>query len=108
MNVLLLFAVIVGLCILAAVAVRAIGGNITLVEHWKLAWRFYSTYALLLVAELPGIWNAVVSSGGVNVDEVPGEFAWATRAMAAVTAVLIYIKQADRPRPQRPDFNAGA
>lgn len=102
MNLYLIAAALVALGVLAAVGVRALGGNLAVLDHWKQAWRYYSTFGLLLIAELPNIWNAVMASGALSMDAVPGEFVWATRIMAAVTAALLYIKQVDRP--EAPDL----
>ena len=78
MNLLLIAAAVVLLVIVGAVLVRAIGGNITILDHWKQAWKFYSTWFLLLL-ESPNIWNAAIAAGVFEVEAVPGEFAWMTR-----------------------------
>lgn len=98
MNFYLIAAALVALGVLAAVGVRALGGNLAVLDHWKQAWRYYSTFGFLLIAELPNIWNAVMASGALTMDAVPGEFVWATRAMAIATAALLYVKQVERPK----------
>lgn len=103
MNLYLIFAALVLLVIVSAVAVRAIGGNIKVIEHWKQAWKFYSTWLLLLIAEAPNIWNGAIAAGVIDVANVPGEFSWFTRAASLVTFLLLYIRQAPKP-PDLPEW----
>lgn len=95
-------------CLVAAVAlccilIRAIGGNITILDHWKQAWKFYSTWFLLLLAESPNIWNAAIAAGVFEVEAVPGEFAWMTRIASVGTFIVLYIKQLPK-RPAPPEW----
>jgi hypothetical protein len=103
MNLLLIAAAVVLLVIVGAVLVRAIGGNITILDHWKQAWKFYSTWFLLLLAESPNIWNAAIAAGVFDVEAVPGEFAWMTRIASLGTFIVLYIKQLSK-RPDIPEW----
>ena len=104
MNLLLIAAAIVLLVIVGAVLVRAIGGNITILDHWKQAWKFYSTWFLLLLAESPNIWNAAIAAGVFEVEAVPGEFAWMTRIASLGTFFVLYIRQQMPKRPDMPEW----
>lgn len=104
MNLLLIAAAIVLLVIVGAVLVRAIGGNFTVLDHWKQAWKFYSTWLLLLVAESPNIWNAAIAAGVFEVEAVPGEFAWMTRLASLGTFFVLYIRQRMPTRPDMPEW----
>lgn len=105
MNLLLAIAtILIALCIVAAVAVRAIGGNITLVDDWKSAWRYYSTWGWLVVAMLPEVWNALITGGYLNADDVPDQFSFYTKIGLAAVFALKMIQQVKRPK--LPDFGA--
>jgi hypothetical protein len=100
---LLIIAAVIAVVIVGAVLVRAIGGNITILDHWKQAWKFYSTWFLLLLAESPNIWNAAIAAGVFEVEAVPGEFAWMTRIASLGTFIVLYIKQLPK-RPAPPEW----
>lgn len=104
MNLLLIVAAVVLLAVVGALLVRAIGGNFTILDHWKQAWKFYSTYLLLLIAESPNIWNAAIAAGVFDVAAVPGEFAWMTRLASLGTFLVLYIRQRMPAKPEFPEF----
>jgi hypothetical protein len=98
MNMILLaLAALIVTVIAAAIAIKALGGNIALVDDWKKAWRYYSSYGLLLLAELPAIWAAAASEGLVSGVDLPEGYAWAQRAIAWGTFIVLRVKQIDRP-----------
>ena len=101
---LLIIAAVIAVVIVGAVLVRAIGGNITILDHWKQAWKFYSTWFLLLIAESPNIWNAAIAAGVFEVEAVPGEFAWMTRLASLGTFFVLYIRQRMPTRPDMPEW----
>ena len=104
-----ILAAIVAAVLIAAVAIRAIGGNFTLVEDWKKAWKFYSTYALMLIAFLPDVFNALVAGGYFEADTVGDKFNWWVKIAAAGTFALRMIKQVPKPKsPFDPSDSAGA
>ncbi len=97
MNLLIIIALLVAIAVGLVVAVRAIGGNIALVEDWKKAWRWYSTYALILVAALPDIFNALLAGDYLAGSPVSDEFTWWIRIGAGATFLLRSISQVKRP-----------
>lgn len=103
MNILILLAAAAVLVVIAlAVGVKFLGGNLSIVGHWRDTLRYYSTWGLAIVAESPNIWNAAIASGVLEAGDVPGEFAWATRALAVWVFWTTRVKQIDRPA--KPNF----
>ena len=103
MNPILFFAALVAAFIVAALLVRAIGGNLTVVDDWKKALKWYSTYALALVAFLPEIFNALLAGDYLGGAPVSEDFSFWLKAGAALTFVLRSLKQA--PKPELPKFD---
>ena len=103
MNLILILAALVAVVIVGALAVRAIGGNITLVSDWQKAWKWYSTYALALIAFLPEIFNALLAGDYLGGAPVSEDFSFWLKAGAAVTFVLRTLKQV--PKPEAPKFD---
>lgn len=103
MNLLLLIvAALILAVIVSALAIRAMGGNIGLVEHWTAFYKHYSTYALLLVGMLPDIFNEIVTGGYLDGTTVSDEFTWLNRGAVLFTFLVLKIKQA--PKPTKPVF----
>lgn len=102
MNLLALLAIIIGLGIAAAFAVRAIGGNVTVVDDWRTAWRYYSTWGWAFVALLPDLWNGLLAGGYLDAGDVPQEFSWSIKLALIGTFLLKQVKQVKRP--ELPDF----
>lgn len=96
--ILIVLAALIAVVIALAIAIKALGGNLQLVDDWKKAWRYYSTWGLLLIAELPAIWTAAASEGLVSPADVPEGYAWATRIMAWATFIALKVKQVERPK----------
>ena len=104
-----IIAVIVLAVIAFALLIRAIGGNFTLIQDWRKAWKFYSTYMLALVAFLPEIFNAIVSGGYLEGDPVSEKFSFWLKIGAGTTFALRMIKQVPKPKsPFDPSDSAGA
>lgn len=105
MNILLtILATLVAIVLLAALAVRYIGGNFTLIEDWKKAWKFYSTWMLALIALLPDLWNSIVISGITDTGDVPSAFSYTLKGGVLVALVLRQVKQVKKS-PNLPDFD---
>lgn len=102
MNLYLILALAIGAVVLGALLVRAIGGNFTLIEDWQKAWKFYSTYALALIAFLPEIFNGILSGGYLDGAPVGEDFSFWLKIGAAATFALRMVKQV--PKPAAPDF----
>lgn len=96
--ILLVLAAIIVAVIVTAIGIKALGGNLQLVEDWQKAWRYYSSYGLLVLAELPAIWTAAAAQGLVTEADVPDAYAWATRAVAWGTFLVLRVKQIERPK----------
>lgn len=108
MNLTLLatFALLIGIAIAMALAVRAIGGNITLIDDWKKAWRWYSTYALLFISLLPDLFNGLAAGGYLDGTPIEREFSWALKLVTGGAFLLRIIKQL--PKPKLPDWTPPA
>lgn len=97
MNLLALLAIIIALGIITALGVRAIGGNIAVVDDWKKAWLYYSSWGMAFVAMLPDLWNAAISGGYLDQADVPGAFSWAIKAGLLLTFLIKQIRQVKPP-----------
>lgn len=98
MNLLALLAIVIALGIAAALGVRAIGGNISVVDDWKKAWSYYSTWGMAFVAMLPDLWNAAISGGYLDQGDVPGAFSWAVKIGLLATFLIKQVRQAQPPK----------
>lgn len=65
-----------------------------LVSDWRQVWRYYSTWALALVALAPDLYAALVASGLLSGDDVPAVAAWLVRGVAIAGIVLRFVNQA--------------
>jgi hypothetical protein len=97
-------AIVVVLILMAALAVRWIGGNFTLIEDWKKAWKFYSTWMLALIAILPDLWNSIAISGITDSGDVPSAFSYTLKGGVFVALLLRQVKQV-KQSPNLPDFD---
>ncbi len=88
-----LMVALVVVAILCVLAVRAIGGNVRLVADWRRAWRYYTTWAFLLLGAMPDIYNTVVTSGLLDADGAPEELAWGMRGAALLGLLLRLVRQ---------------
>lgn len=98
----ILIALVVLAGILLAISIRAAGGNLALVDHWKAAFKHYSTYGLGLIAFLPEIFNEVIRGGYLDGTEVSDSFSWINKALVLFTFLVAKIRQA--PKPSLPTF----
>lgn len=105
MNLILIIAALVAVILLGALLVRAAGGNFTVVDDWKKAWKWYSTYALALVAFLPEIFNALLAGDYLGGAPVSEDFSFWLKAGAALTFILRSVKQVKAP--DKPTFGDG-
>lgn len=93
-----LLAGLTSLVLIALLAVRVLGGNFMLVDDWRKAWKFYSTYALAMLALLPDIFNALVAGDYLSGTPVGDQFSAYLKLAAAGTFVLRMIKQVPKPK----------
>lgn len=98
-TILAIVALLIGLVLAFAVAVRALGGNVALVDDWKSAFRYYSTWGWMFVAMLPDLWNSLIAGGYLDQGDVPSEFSWSVKLALIGTFILKQIKQVERPAP---------
>ena len=105
MNIFILLLILIALVLVCAVAVRAIGGNFMLVDDWCKAYKFYSTYALGLVAFLPDIFNGLLAGDYLAGTPVSDQFSMWLKIGAGLTFVLRMIKQVKPPASPFPSPN---
>lgn len=64
------------------------------VSDWGRVWKFYSTWALAVLALVPDIYAALVASGLMTGDDMPESAAWLVRGVAVAGIVGRFINQA--------------
>lgn len=65
-----------------------------IVSDWRDVWRYYSTWALAVLALVPDIYAAVVAAGLVAGDDMPDVAAWLVRGLAVAGIVVRFVNQA--------------
>ena len=65
-----------------------------IVSDWRQVWKYYSTWALALLALAPDLYAALVASGLLSGDDVPAVAAWLVRGVAIAGIVLRFVNQA--------------
>lgn len=65
-----------------------------LVSDWRQVWKYYSTWALAVLALVPDIYGALVASGLVANGDIPDAAAWIVRGVAIAGIVVRFINQA--------------
>lgn len=103
MTVAIVIAVLIALGILGAVAVRALGGNIALVEDWKKTITYYSQWAWGLMLILPTAINEAAAEGLFDLNGLGSTETWMIRGVALMGLLSRLIAQ--RPKPAKPVFN---
>lgn len=99
-----LLGLVIAIILAGSIAVRAIGGNCFLVDDWRKAWSFYSTWALAFIALLPELWNSIAISGITDAGDVPAAFSYTLKGGVFVALLLRQVKQV-KTAPDRPDFD---
>lgn len=64
-----------------------------IVSDWRKVWRYYSTWALALLALAPDIYSALVSMNLLGGDTMPASAAWLVRGLAIAGVVSRFINQ---------------
>lgn len=64
-----------------------------LAKDWRQVWRYYSTWALALLAVMPEIYAALVAAGVVDGREMPDVASWIVRAIAVAGIVGRFVSQ---------------
>ena len=65
-----------------------------LVSDWRDVLKYYSTWALAVLALVPDIYAALVAAGLFTGDDIPDVAAWIVRGVAVVGIVSRFINQA--------------
>lgn len=65
-----------------------------LVPDWRQVARYYSTWALAVLALVPDIYAALVAAGLFTGDDMPEAAAWIVRGVAVLGIVSRFINQA--------------
>lgn len=71
-----------------------------LIDDWKSAWRYYTTWAWAVVLAFPDLYSMV--AGLMTVAELPNEAAWGIRGLAVVGFFARLVKQ-KKPPVELPD-----
>lgn len=72
---------------------------IKLVEDWKHAWRYYSVWAMAVLAALPDLYN-LLAAGGVF-EAMPEPAKWAVRGGAALALFGRFVHQNKPPTDKK-------
>lgn len=67
--------------------------ELALIEGWRDGWRFYSTWAYVLLINLPSLYDQAVAAGLVETETIPGPAKWAIRAVALYGLVARFVAQ---------------
>lgn len=102
-GLLALFCCIIAAFLIAALLVRVAGGNCLLVDDWKKAWRYYTTWALAFLALLPDLWNSLIYAGFGYGDDVPQAFSYALKGGVVFALLVRQVSQVQRPT--KPDWD---
>lgn len=104
MNLILLLGAIILVVIVGALAVRTLGGNIALVDHWQLAFKYYSSWFWAFVALIPTMVNQAAAEGLFEFEGMGSWEAWLIRgtALAGFLSRLV----AQTPKPAKPIFGS--
>ncbi|HEY3434248.1 MAG TPA: hypothetical protein VGK41_01210 [Solirubrobacterales bacterium] len=97
LNLWALIGLLIALWIAAAFAVRAIGGNIALVEDWRKAWKWYSAYGIVLLGLLPELFNALLAADVFSGTPIDQHFSLAAKTVAGITLALRMVNQLKKP-----------
>lgn len=65
-----------------------------LVSDWRDVWKYYSTWALAVLAVVPDIYAALVAAGLLAGDDMPEVATWLVRGVAIAGIVARFINQA--------------
>lgn len=103
MSVAVVIVVLIVCGILGAMAVRALGGNIALIEDWKKAFSYYSQWVWGLMLVLPTAINQAAAEGLFALDGLGSTEAWIIRGTALLGLFSRLIAQ--RPKPAKPVFD---
>ena len=67
--------------------------SLKLIDGWKMWYRFYTTWAYMLMLALPTAYNEAVMQGLIQTDTIPGPAKWAIRLLALYTFAARFIAQ---------------
>lgn len=103
MNMLAMLLICVATLVAIFFAMKFVGGDLTVVDDWRKAWRFYSVWALAVVGVLPDAYNAIVTAGLLGGSETPEALTWSMRAAAIGGILLRIVRQVQPPVPDDTD-----
>jgi len=75
-----------------------------IVSDWKQVFRYYSTWALAVLALVPDIYAALVAAGLFTGDDMPDAATWIIRGVAIMGIVSRFINQA-KPQGLHPQVD---
>lgn len=74
-----------------------------IISDWRQGWKFYSTWALALLAVMPDVYNALLAAGLLDAEVMPELASWAVRLVAIAGIVSRFISQT-RPDAAKPEI----
>lgn len=77
-----------------------------LVTDWRQVWRYYSTWALALLALAPDIYSALLALNLLGGEAMPAAAAWLVRGLAVAGVVARFVNQA-KPAGLPPQVEPG-
>lgn len=64
-----------------------------LIEDWRQTWKFYSVWALAVLAALPDLYNALLAAGLLDAEAMPAAASWSIRIVAIAGIVFRFVNQ---------------
>lgn len=74
-----------------------------LIADWRQGYKFYSAWALALLAVMPDVYNALLAAGLLDAEVMPEAASWAVRLVAILGIVSRFISQT-RPDAAPPEI----
>ena len=65
-----------------------------IISNWREGWKFYSAWALALLALMPDIYAALLAAGLIGGSDMPETAAWLVRIVAIAGVVARFVNQA--------------
>ena len=64
-----------------------------LIEDWRQAWKFYSLWALAVLAALPDLYAMLTAAGLLDSEQMPDVATWSIRILAIAGIVVRFVNQ---------------
>lgn len=73
-----------------------------LVDEWRHAWKWLSTWVFVLIGISPDLYSGIVAMGWLDDPALPPAFVWALRILAGLGIFVRLLKQWQVDHPKDP------